>query len=245
MILSNIFKKHQETRLSYNIYIIMSIVTFLIQTLPFAYQNLTINYNVVLLIIYSIITVIIPLLTGLYFERNNQSFVSHLILFALSINGYIKGFFYFDTIVPNGILNFFILLIGFLMAIYTLIKIYGHKYELRSFLQKPSYSIMIVIVISLVKVFLDYGFSLMSIYLLIFLAILFSQKQVTTLILSLSIYFNSLVSNLYILFNQISYPASDYVMTIISIIINLFMIIYIRRVFYMAEENSENIIYYN
>jgi len=235
----NKLNEHKQTGMSLNITFIMAAILFVIDMFPLISNFHEFSYGYIINFTYTALKSIIILTPSIIFEMKKKSFVAHLNLFAFYLNPYILLLFNMTGF--NTLFDYISFVLGVIMAIYSLIKLYAHKDEFNR-INEPSRNIDIVIMISVIKVFLDQGFNVMAVYILLFITIVLSLRKSDALILSLSIYASSLVSNLYILFRNINSPSNIYMYIFLSIIINLFMIGFIMKIY---NDNNNYNSYYN
>lgn len=233
-------KEQKETGVSLNITFIMALIIFVIQITPLIQSFQGLSYNYVLNFNYVALKTIILLVPSILFEKRKKSFTAHLSLLAFFLNPYILKVFNMGGF--NNFIEYLIFILGLLMAIYSSIKLYAHKDELNQ-INQPNRNIDIVIFITSIKVFLDQGFNEMAVYILLFITVILSLRRTDALILSLSVYASSLVSNLYILFQNVNSPSNIYSYIIFSIIVNILMIVFILRIY--RENDSYNNYYTN
>lgn len=231
----NKLKEHKHTNVSINILIGISVFILINSVLPFLRNLDQFNYDFLISFISTILITLVVIAPAFIFELKKRSFASHLILFAFYLNEYIIKIF--DTSQRYQTIDALILFFGLAASIYTLLKMYAHKEEITDFTRVNNRNVDIIVIISLIKVFLDSkSFASMSVYLIIYIVILMSMKKIDTLILSLSIYSKSLINNVYFLFSNATSQSSLYVNTIFSIILNL-VIIYFIYITYKREDN--------
>lgn len=233
-------REHKETGLSKTIYLLIGLF-ILINAMYLEVININkIDYYGVIILISTLLITLIPLVAGFIFEKEKKIFTSHFILFAFFLNTYIPRIFNLNQ--RLDLVDYLFLILGLVLSLYSLLKMYIHKNELSNYIEKPTQQIMIVIIITLIKVFLDSSFNFTAVYILIYLAILLSSKEINALILSLLVYTTSLVNNLTMLFVNVNAPAAVYYNITLSIIINIIMIVFIFNI-YRNRKSNDNIYY--
>lgn len=230
------FLEHKRNGTGFNILLMLSILIFTIELFPIFANLGTINYQIALSLISIVLIVIIRLAVPLVLEKTGNSLAAHAILFAFFLPNYIRDIFYISG--SFDAFEFITFMLGILMSIYAILKIHAHSNEFKTYFSKPSQPVMIILMISLIRVYLDSGFDTLAVYLILFAVILMSANQMETLPLALSIYGVSLVNNLHRLFLNVQAPFQTYFGIIFSIIINLLLISYIIRVYRTYKDTT-------
>ena len=238
MNIKELFNEHKRTGQGFTILLILSILLFGIEFYPILSAPFTFNTEFVLLLIYLIIVTIIKLAVPLVLERKRISFAAHLTLIAFFLPNYLRDIFSLSN--QMDLFSFTTLLLGVLMSVYALLKLYAHSNEIKTYISKPNPGLSIILLISLIKVYLDYSFQTMVVYLLLFFIIIITTNAIEILPLSISIYSVSLASNLYRLFMNTQAPTGVYLNIMFSIIINLVMLVYIIKIYRDYHSYNDN-----
>lgn len=229
MNIKELFNEHKRTGLGFTILLLMSIFIFGMELLPILSGPFNFDIDFALLLIYLIAVTIIKLAVPLILERKGNSFAAHLTLIAFFLPNYLRDIFSLSQ--QTDLLGFLTLFLGVIMSIYALLKLYAHNNEIKTYLSKPNPALSIILIISLIKVYLDSSFQAMAVYLLLFFVIIITTNSIEILPLSISIYATSLASNLYRLFINAQAQTSVYLSIMFSIIINLVMLVYIIKIY--------------
>lgn len=236
MSLKERFLEQKRNGTGFTILLVLSIIIFSITFYPVIANIGTLNYDLTLAIINIILTLLIRLAVPLVLEKTGNSLAAHTVLLALFLPNYIRDIFYVSG--NYNTIEFISFMAGILMSIYAILKIYAHSSEIKTYFSKPSQPIIIILLISLIRIYLDSGFNTLAVYLILFAVILMSSNQMETLPLALSIYGVSLVNNLTRLFLNVQAPFSTYLSIIFSIVINILLILYIIRVYRAYKDQT-------
>lgn len=180
-------------------------------------------------VFYSLLSLFIQIILVFIFERKRKFFTSNLLLFAIFVPNEINRFLNLGSY--SGFGQIIPIILNTAIAIYALLKIYAHKDDLKTYLPKPSQTIYIIILISLLKTYFDSSFSNMILYLMLFIVILLNADTIDTLLLGAYVYAMSLLRNIYTLFLIAGGNTRFEFDLVISIIINIVMLVFIVRTY--------------
>jgi len=238
MRIKELFNEHKRTGLGFTILLLISILLFGLELYPILSVSITFNIEFVLSLIYIVVITLIKLAIPLVLERKGNSFAAHLTLIAFFLPNYLRDIFYLSN--QTDLFGFLTLFLGVIMSVYALLKLYAHSNEIKTYISKPNPGLSIILLISLIKVYLDYSFQTMVVYLLLFFIIIITTNAIEILPLSISIYGVSLATNIYRLFMNTQAATGVYLNIMFSIIINLVMLVYILKIYRDYHSYNDN-----
>lgn len=229
-------REHKNNQMS-----LIIMVGIILVNLIYNFFNYLDVYGLSIDIIFLLAPIIIFGGFALYYEKNNLSFVAHLILFIGLLEPYIREFYQMIFSFGSfGFLDFLIITIGAAMSIYTILKMIAHNNEIRTFIPRIKSNILFLLIIVLVNLYLLESLSHVLLFSLIMIAALFTSGAKMTLPVVLMIYIARIVETVhfaYLLGGNLRNQAQMNI--IVNTIIYVFIIAYTVKL--MREE--DNILY--
>lgn len=220
--------EHKRNGLGFTILTILSLVILMMNMYPIITLNLS-GLNYTLLILYTFLVIVIRIVLALVLERKGLSFAAHLVLFSFFLSNYFRQLFYLSP--GLNALDTIFILIGVLISVYAIFKMYAHFDEVKTYFTRPNQVILIILAITLFRVYFDFGFDNMITHLLILIVVILSANAIESLLVAAAVYSVSLVGNVYTLFVSANAPAGTYITHILSVVINILLLAYIIRTY--------------
>lgn len=190
-------KQLNQSTLKEKILIILTLTLVFYQSIFIIVNTNFINSTITLHVIFTIALYILQGGLIILFEYKKMSLVSHFFLLYFfvgnSLPTFIKLVTYFSI---DNYLNILKTLLGSLMAIYASLIIFVNLDKIKIYQEKLSQAITILLTLTLITVFFNFGFNSLIIYTFLLMLILFTGKEKDTLYLVIFVFITQALSNL-------------------------------------------------
>lgn len=243
----NIFdklKSHKDSNLSFTLLILL-VVVFTGFKVADMLDLFMVTNNIVTLL-FSILTIVPPIVVIILLHNKDGVFASHFLLFILFLANYLSMMFNFNMF-SGSTLSAIESLLGIFASIYVLMKLYAHRGEINKYTQQVNRNIIILIVLALIDVYLTSYFAQTMVYLVLFGAVITSMKSREALLIVLMIFIGQIirdVNDLVIGLKVMSNP--DLIVSILSIAISLYITYYTYKLYISSDTyHDERLQYYS
>lgn len=190
-------KQLNHSTLKEKILIILTLTLVFYQSIFIIVNTNFINSAIILHVIFTIALYILQGGLIILFEYKKMSLVSHFFLLYFFVGNSLPTFIKLVTHFSiDDYFNILINLLGSLMAIYASLIIFVNLDKIKIYQEKLSQAITILLTLTLITVFFNFGFNSLIIYTFLFMLILFTGREKDTLYLVIFVFITQALSNL-------------------------------------------------